>query len=53
MKAFLYLAALLAATAAAQTPITLSVDLTDAPRKVLHSYETIPVEPGPLVTTPG
>ena len=38
-----------AAAAAAQTaPITLHVDLTDAPRKVLHSYETIPVEPGPL-----
>jgi hypothetical protein len=35
--------------AAAQTaPITLSVDLTDAPRKVLHSTEIIPVEPGPL-----
>jgi predicted metalloprotease with PDZ domain len=46
------LAALCAATfaAAAQTttPITLSVDLSDAPRKVLHSVETIPVQPGPL-----
>ncbi len=29
-------------------PITLSVDLTDAPRKILHATETIPVQPGPL-----
>jgi len=28
-------------------PITLSVDLTDAPRKILHATETIPVQPGP------
>jgi predicted metalloprotease with PDZ domain len=45
------LAALCAATfaAAAQTtPITLSVDLTDASRKILHSVETIPVQPGPM-----
>jgi predicted metalloprotease with PDZ domain len=34
--------------ASAQTPITLSVDLTDAPRKILHSQETIPVQPGPM-----
>ncbi len=35
--------------AGAQTmPITLSVDLTDAPRKILHAVETIPVQPGPL-----
>jgi predicted metalloprotease with PDZ domain len=33
---------------AAQTPITLSVDLTDAPRKIIHSSETLPVQPGPL-----
>jgi predicted metalloprotease with PDZ domain len=33
----------------AQTsPITLAVDLTDAPRKVLHATETLPVQPGPL-----
>jgi predicted metalloprotease with PDZ domain len=41
----------LAATlsANAQTaPITLSVDLTDAPRKILHATETIPVQPGAL-----
>jgi predicted metalloprotease with PDZ domain len=49
------LAALCAATlpASAQTgvdsaPITLSVDLTDAPRKILHATETIAVQPGPL-----
>ena len=29
-------------------PLTLHVDLTDAPRKILHSTETIPVKPGPL-----
>jgi len=42
-------AASLAAThVSAQTPITLAVDLTDAPRKILHAVETIPVQPGPL-----
>lgn len=34
--------------AAAQTPITLAVDLTDAPRKILHAQETLPVQPGPM-----
>jgi len=35
--------------AGAQTaPITLSVDLTDAPRKILHAVEVMPVTPGPL-----
>jgi len=29
-------------------PITLSVDLTDAPRKILHATETLPVTAGPL-----
>ena len=33
---------------AAQTPITLHVDLTDAPRKILHATETVPVQPGPV-----
>jgi predicted metalloprotease with PDZ domain len=38
-----------AALAHAQTaPLTLAVDLTDAPRKVLHAVETLPVQPGPL-----
>lgn len=30
------------------SPLTLSVDLTDAPRKILHATETIPVQPGPM-----
>jgi predicted metalloprotease with PDZ domain len=34
--------------ASAQTPITLSVDLTDAPRKIIHATETMPVQPGPM-----
>jgi predicted metalloprotease with PDZ domain len=33
----------------AQTkPITISVDLTDAPRKILHAQLSFPVQPGPL-----
>ena len=32
----------------AQTSITLSVDATDAPRKILHAQETISVRPGAL-----
>jgi predicted metalloprotease with PDZ domain len=36
------------ALAAQSAPITLSVDLTDAPRKILHATETMPVTPGPL-----
>ena len=45
------MAALCAATLSASaqsSPITLSVDLTDAPRKILHATEIIPVQPGPL-----
>ena len=45
------MAALCAATLSAtaqSAPITLSVDLTDAPRKILHATETIPVQPGPV-----
>lgn len=39
----------MAVVASAQsTPITLSVDLTDAPRKILRASETIPVQPGPM-----
>jgi predicted metalloprotease with PDZ domain len=35
--------------AGAQTaPITLSVDLTDAPRKILHATEVMPVTAGPV-----
>jgi predicted metalloprotease with PDZ domain len=37
------------ATAQAENaPLTLAVDLTDAPRKILHAAETMPVQPGPL-----
>jgi predicted metalloprotease with PDZ domain len=32
----------------AQTSIVMSVDATDAPRKILHVQETIGVKPGPL-----
>ena len=32
----------------AQASINLSVDLRDAPRKLLHTTEILPVEPGPL-----
>jgi predicted metalloprotease with PDZ domain len=48
---FIPLAALCAATLSISgqtTPITLSVDLTDAPRKILHATEIIPVQPGPM-----
>ena len=34
---------------AQQGAIALSVDLRDAPKKVLHAVETIPVQPGPMV----
>jgi predicted metalloprotease with PDZ domain len=45
------LAALGAGTVAASaqsTPIKLSVDLTDAPRKILHATETLPVQSGSM-----
>jgi predicted metalloprotease with PDZ domain len=42
-------AVLASLVAGAQTaPITLSVDLTDAPRKILHATEVMPVAAGPL-----
>ena len=34
--------------AAGQQAITLAVDLRDAPKKILHATETIPVQPGAL-----
>ncbi|HEY3988951.1 MAG TPA: M61 family peptidase [Acidobacteriaceae bacterium] len=37
-----------AATPHMTGPIVLHVDLTDAPRHILHAHETIPVSPGPL-----
>jgi len=40
---------LFCSVAAAQAPpIKLSVDLTDAPRKILHATEILPVQPGPV-----
>src|SRR5262245_10046261 len=39
---------LLAASPVAAADITLSVDAREAPRKILHARETIPVAPGPL-----
>ncbi len=42
-------AALSSSTLHAQTiPIALSVDLTDAPRRLLHATETLSVQPGPM-----
>ena len=32
----------------AMGPITINVDLRDAPKKIVHATETIPVQPGPL-----
>ncbi|HET7570463.1 MAG TPA: M61 family peptidase [Gammaproteobacteria bacterium] len=37
-----------AATATPPGPIQLSVDVTDAARKVFHAHEVMPVQPGPL-----
>ncbi len=45
----LFVTLICASVASAQTaPLTLAVDLTGAPRKILHATETIPVQPGPL-----
>ncbi|HEX4155656.1 MAG TPA: M61 family peptidase [Acidobacteriaceae bacterium] len=37
-----------AQAATPSAPLTLAVDLTDAPRRILHSVETMPVQPGPM-----
>jgi len=34
--------------AQSQPPIQVTVDVTDAPRKILHAHLTIPAQPGPL-----
>ncbi len=45
----LFLAAATTAIGHAQSsPLTIAVDLTDAPRKLIHAELTIPVEAGPL-----
>src|ERR1700733_2827459 len=43
--AFLVLLAAVHAQSTAQ-PIQLNVDVTDAPRKILHAVETMPITPG-------
>ncbi len=46
---FLAIAAVAVGSASGQSsPITLQVDLRDAPKKILHATETIPVQPGAL-----
>jgi len=46
-------ASLLAAPAFSQTPIRITADLTDAPRKLYHAEIDLPVKPGPAsFTTP-
>jgi predicted metalloprotease with PDZ domain len=49
LRCFFALACLASSPAFAQSsaPLTLTVDLTDAPRKILHATETLPVQPGP------
>jgi predicted metalloprotease with PDZ domain len=46
--ALLLLSALALPPFAHSQTITLAVDATDAPRKILHAQMTIPVQPGPL-----
>ena len=41
-------AVLMIGSVVARAQITLSVDLTDAPRKIIHATETMTVTPGPL-----
>jgi predicted metalloprotease with PDZ domain len=45
---FTLLSAGLGIANAQTSPIQLSVDLTDAPRRILHATETMPVVPGPM-----
>jgi predicted metalloprotease with PDZ domain len=54
-SSLLFSAALLvsAASLAAQTPIKITADLSEAPRRLYHAEVDIPVKPGPLtLTTP-
>ena len=44
----MFAAALSLPAQTASNPIHLTVDLTEAPRKILHAHMTIPVSPGPL-----
>lgn len=45
---FLVLTSSLMSFAQGATPIHLTADLTDAPRKIIHALLTIPVKPGPV-----
>jgi hypothetical protein len=45
---FLFTVLLGCASAYGQAPISVSVDLRDAPRKLLHTTEIIPVRPGAM-----
>ena len=47
-RALLLIAVLTAATLHAQQPIRVTVDATDAARKIFHSHMTIPAAPGPM-----
>ncbi|HEX3471859.1 MAG TPA: M61 family peptidase, partial [Silvibacterium sp.] len=44
----LLIAAALSGSAQTSPPIHVTVDVTDAPRKILHAVLSIPVQPGPL-----
>jgi predicted metalloprotease with PDZ domain len=46
-----FLASFAALSFAQTKPINISVDLTDAPRKILHAQLSYPVKPGPLTLT--
>ena len=48
MSLFLSLLVVSACQSRAQLPLSLSVDLRDAPRKLLHATEIFPVQKGPL-----
>jgi predicted metalloprotease with PDZ domain len=48
VAAFLTLGFSLAGYAQSSVPVRLNVDLTDAPRKIIHAQMTMPVHPGPM-----
>ena len=48
MWGVLFMGALSLHAQTASSPIKITADLTDAPRKILHAQMTIPVTPGPL-----
>ena len=48
MRAFLIFFCLAVSSLSAQNPIQLSVDATDAPRRLFHVRMTIPAKPGPM-----